>query len=90
MKMTAIHMSNYELYWTNGSRYEPIASVIPSKRYKKLPQFLHGNDNTQANGNWPFKVASVLKTVRKNCPVRKWNWNVITLLTNKHTSKDKI
>ena len=53
-------------------------------------QFLHGNDNTQANGNWPFKVASVLTTVRKNCPVRKWNWNVITLLTNKHTSKDKI
>ena len=31
MKMTAIHMSNYELYWTNVSRYEPIASVIPSK-----------------------------------------------------------
>lgn len=46
MKLVVVHMPNYELYWTNGTRYEPIAPVMLSKRYKKLLQFLHANDNT--------------------------------------------
>ena len=32
MKTATIHMPNFELYWTNGTRYKPFASAIPSKR----------------------------------------------------------
>ena len=35
MKMSIVKMPNYEMYWENQTRYEQVASVMPSKRYKK-------------------------------------------------------
>ena len=36
VKMAEVHMPNYELYRENVTRYEPIVSVMLSKRNKKL------------------------------------------------------
>ena len=47
MKMGLIKIPKYELYWDSRTRYEPIASAMPLKRYKKLRQFLHVNDNSK-------------------------------------------
>ena len=61
--MAVVHRLNYEPYEANESRYKPIASVIPLKRYKKLQHFLH--DNTQGKGNKLFKVELILTTMHK-------------------------
>ncbi|CAB3977807.1 Hypothetical predicted protein [Paramuricea clavata] len=72
MKMGIVKMPNYELYWEKELRYEPIASVMPSKRYKKLRQFLHVNDNSKKDDpdnkdNRLYKVLPVIEGVRQNC-----------------------
>ena len=72
MKMSIVKMPNYEMYWENQTRYEQVASVMPSKRYKKIRQFLHVNDNTRKDesgnkDNRLYKVQPVIEGVRQNC-----------------------
>ena len=72
MKMGVMKAPNYEYYWANRSRYEPVASIMPLKCYKKLRQFLHANDNANKDdpankGNRLYKVQPVLDGVRQNC-----------------------
>ena len=68
MKMVVVHIPNYEPHWVNGTRHELIASVMASKRYKKLRQCSNANDNIQENGNLFFKLKPLLTAMRKNCP----------------------
>ena len=68
MKMVVVHIPNYEPHWVNGTRYELIASVMASKRYKKLRQCSNANDNIQENGNLFFKLKPLLTAMHKNCP----------------------
>ena len=67
MKMSLVHMPNYELYWANETRYEPVASVMSSKRYKKIRQFLHANDNTHKDDSRLYKAQPILIAIRNNC-----------------------
>lgn len=39
MKLVVVHMPNYELYWTNGTRYEPIAPVCSQKGTRNCYSF---------------------------------------------------
>ena len=41
MLMSIVKMPRYEIYWSKVTRYEPVASTLILKRYKKLPEFLH-------------------------------------------------
>ena len=72
MLMPVIRMPRYEMFWNNETRYEPIASTLPLKRYKKLREFLHVVDNTEKGkpenkGDKCFKVKPLLEAVRTNC-----------------------
>ena len=65
-------MPRYEIFWNNETRYEPIASVLPLKQYKKLREFLHVVDNKEKDkpenkGDKCFKVKPLLEAVRTNC-----------------------
>ena len=65
-------MPRYEMLWSNETRYEPIASTLLLKRYKKLREFLHVVDNTEKDkpenkGDKCFKVKPLLEAVRTNC-----------------------
>ena len=72
MLMSVIKMPRYEMFWNNETRYEPIASTLLLKRYKKLREFLHVVDNTEKDkpenkGDKCFKVKPLLEAVRTNC-----------------------
>ena len=72
MLMSVIKMPRYEMLWNNETRYEPIASTLLLKRYKKLHEFLHVVDNTEKDkpenkGDKCFKVKPLLEAVRTNC-----------------------
>ena len=72
MLMPVLRMPRYEIFWNNETRYEPIASTLPLKRYKKLHEFLHVVDNTEKGkpenkGDKCFKVKPLLEAVRTNC-----------------------
>lgn len=72
MKMSIVKMLNYETYYENNTRYEQVASVMPSKRYKKIRQFLHVSDNSKKDesgnkDNRLYKVQPVIEGVRHNC-----------------------
>ena len=65
MKMSIVKMPNYEMYWENYTRYEQVASVMPSKRYKKN-RTVHVNDNTRKDvsgnkDNRLYKVQPVIE-----------------------------
>lgn len=60
------------MYWSQETRYEPIASTMTIKRYKKLREFLHVVDNSEKEkeenkGDKCFKIKPLLEAVRKNC-----------------------
>ena len=72
MKMGIVKMPNILCYWAEATRYPPVADVMSLKRYKKLRQFLHANDNclkdtNENRGNKLYKVEPVLDALRKNC-----------------------
>ena len=72
MKMSIVKMPRYQNYWAAETRYSPVADVMSLKRYEKIRQFLHANDNSQSNnpdnkGNRLFKVEPVLLALQKNC-----------------------
>ena len=65
-------MPRYEMLWNNETRYEPIASTLLLKRYKKLREFLHVVDNTEKDkpenkGDKCFKVKPLLEALRTIC-----------------------
>ena len=45
--MSIVKMPRYEMYWSEATRYEPVASTLTLKRYKKLREFLHIVDNAE-------------------------------------------
>ena len=47
MLIFVIKMPQYEMFWNNETRYEPIALTLPLKRYKNLHEFLNVVDNTE-------------------------------------------
>ena len=70
--MSVIKMPRYETFSNNESRYEPIASTLPLKQYKKLREFLHVVHNTEKDkpenkSDKCFKVKPLLESVRTNC-----------------------
>ena len=72
MLMFVIKMPQYEMFWNNETRHEPIASTLLLKRYKSLHEFLHVVDNTKKDkteneGEKCFKVKPLLEAVRTNC-----------------------
>lgn len=72
MKMAIVKMPTVASYWAAETRYPPVADVMGLKRYKKLRQFLHANDNflkdtNENKGNKLYKVQPILDALRKNC-----------------------
>ena len=72
MKMALVKMPKVDNYWAEETRYPPVADVMSLKRYKKLRQFLHANDNSlkdtnENKGNKLYKVQPILDALRNNC-----------------------
>lgn len=72
MRMGIVKMPNIECYWAAESRYAPVADVMSLKRYKKLRQFLHANDNHERiseenKDDKLYKVRPILASLRENC-----------------------
>ena len=72
IRMALVKMPRYANYWQAETRYAPVADVMSKNRYKKLRQFLHGNDNTFKNDpvnkdNILYKVSPILDKLRENC-----------------------
>ena len=72
MRMGIVKMPNIESYWASESRYAPVADVMSLKRYKKLRQFLHANDNNERKsdeikGDKLYKMRPILESLRENC-----------------------
>ncbi len=72
IKMEIVKMPNIISYWAAETRYPPVSDIISLKRYKKLRQFLHANDNALRNtddnkGKKLYKVDPILEALRKNC-----------------------
>ena len=58
--------------WNQEIWYEPAASRLSLKRYRKLCEFLHvvdniENDKPESKGDKCFKVKQLLEGVRANC-----------------------
>ena len=47
MLMSIVKLPRYEMYRSTETRYEPIASTLSLKRYKKLRQYLHVVHNNE-------------------------------------------
>ena len=72
MLMSIVKMPRYEIYWSNATRYEPVASTMTLKRYNKLPEFLHvvvnaEKDKLENTEDKYFTMKTLLKAVRANC-----------------------
>ena len=72
MLMSIVKLPQYEMYWSAETRYEPIASTLSLKRYKKLRQYLHVVDNNgrkkeENKGDKCLKIKPLLQAVRKYC-----------------------
>ena len=72
MFMPVVKMPQYEMYWNNETRYKPIASIIPLKRYKKVREFSQVVDNAEkvkpeTKSDTFFKVRTLFEAVRANC-----------------------
>ena len=72
MKVSIVKMPRYQNYWVAETRGPPVADVMNLKRYEKIPQFLHANDNSHSSnpdnkGNRLYKVEPILFTLQKNC-----------------------
>ena len=70
--MSIVKMPRYEMYWSEATRYEPVASTLTLKRYKKLREFLHIVDNTEKEKPVNkevkcFRVKPWLEAVRASC-----------------------
>ncbi|XP_049809306.1 piggyBac transposable element-derived protein 2-like [Schistocerca nitens] len=42
-----VKMPSYRMYWTEATRFSPIADSMPRNRFDKLRNYLHVNDNTK-------------------------------------------
>ena len=56
------------MFWNKKIRYEPIASILPLKRYKRVCEFLLVVNNEEEKlpenkGNKCFKIKPLLVTV---------------------------
>jgi hypothetical protein len=49
LTMGIVQMREVRMYWSQQTRYEPIASVMSRDRYLKLRRHLHFVDNTEVN-----------------------------------------
>ena len=72
MLMSIVKLPQYEMYWSAETRYEPIASTLSLKRYKKLRQYLHvvdnnGREKEENKGDKCLKIKPLLQAVRKYC-----------------------
>ena len=72
MLMSIVKMPRYEMYWSEATRYEPVASMLILKRYKKLREILHVVDNAEKDKpknkeDKCFKMKQLPEAVRANC-----------------------
>lgn len=71
--MGVIRMPSYRMYWSEQTRYPPIADVMPLKRFEQLRRYLHVNDNTDckptthADHDRLFKLRPLLTAFQANC-----------------------
>ena len=72
IRMSIVRMSVYRHYWAAGTRYAPIADVMPLNRYESLRIFLHFVDDSKKEEEENmhdklFKIRPVLNFVRAQC-----------------------
>ena len=72
MRMSIVKMRQYEMYWSEATRYEPVTLTLTLKKYKKLREFLHVADNAEkdkpeSKEGKCFKVKPLLEAVKANC-----------------------
>lgn len=68
MRMGIVSMPRYQNFWAAETRYAPVADTMSLKRYEKLRQFLHANDNSTIDAsNSLYKVEPILSYLRNNC-----------------------
>lgn len=73
MLMSIVKMPRYEIYWSKVTRYEPVASTLILKRYKKLPEFLHvvvvnvEKGKPENKEDKYFQVKTLLEAIMANC-----------------------
>ena len=72
MLMSIVKMPQYQMYWSEATYYEPVASTLTLKRYKKFQEFLHlvnnaEKDKPENNEDKCFKVKPLPEAVRANC-----------------------
>ena len=71
--MSIVKMPRYEIYWSKVTRYEPVASTLILKRYKKLPEFLHvvvvnvEKGKLENKEDKYFQVKTLLEAIMANC-----------------------
>jgi len=65
--MSIVSMPAYTDFWSTNLRYEPIASVMPLKRYKLLRRQLHFVDNLTIDQSDRYaKIRPILEHVKQN------------------------
>lgn len=67
LMMGVVNMSSYIDYWSQETRFAPIADIMPLKRYQALRRSLHFVNNDDINTDRYFKVRPILERVRQNC-----------------------
>ena len=72
MRMGIVRMRRYQCFWAAETRYDPVANTMSLKRYEKLRQLLHANDNSlidtpENKGNRLYKVQPILEALTANC-----------------------
>lgn len=57
-------MPFYRMYWSEGTRYAPVADAMPRNRFDTLRAFIHVNDNTHLPDVNDPNMISYLKFAR--------------------------
>ena len=59
----------YRMYWSAKSRLPVVADSLPQRRFDKLKQFLHFNDNMTADKECDklYKLRPLIDRIRSNC-----------------------
>lgn len=69
---SVVHMPQYRMYWTQSTRFPPIADVMPRNRFEILKKNFHLNDNNEMKERSDpqydrlFKIRPYLTAVREN------------------------
>lgn len=65
--MGLVSMRAYTDYWSINLRYDPIANIMPLKRYQVLRRNIHFVDNSTPTEDRYYKIRPVIEAVRQKC-----------------------